>query len=236
MIKSLPLSNTIKHEKFAESEEFQFFLKPELRNTTTLSDSEYLEFLQELEVWEAPKYIQEGFAYKFTGYDLQNRPIWVSSARNCPIRKVIESHEEEILEKYVWQAARCIVKSIFEKSREENPSRLAVFVVNAEGLSLFQFMHARTLAVFFKYAKKYKDVVQTVMALGVIINANRVCLWILNLLRPILYGAFERIEVYGSDESLWGPRVREIFGSDFIPSFAGDYHCFPQVCNDLQKN
>ncbi|CAG7820145.1 unnamed protein product [Allacma fusca] len=193
-------------------------------NSCHLSEDEVLDLLVELELWEAPEYIQEQFPYQFGGYDSQNRPIWMGHLGSCQLRQFIDRQEEYLLEKYGLQAGYKVIKSIVAKTVEENSSRSAVLIANSDGLSLFQFMYPPTLAFLLKLARVYKDIYAEVLGTGILVNANYVARFGINILRPILGQTLNKIEVYGHDEKTWRQRLREVFTIEIIPSFTGNNH------------
>ncbi|CAG7835307.1 unnamed protein product, partial [Allacma fusca] len=85
---------------------YKYLNHPIFRDVDKLSDEDHLNLIIDLESWEAPKRMEDVFAYKFAGYDPLNRPT-----------------------------AHWVVKSIVAKSPEENQSQQAVFVVDAKRVS-----------------------------------------------------------------------------------------------------
>ncbi|CAG7824168.1 unnamed protein product [Allacma fusca] len=211
-------------EDILESAEYKFFLKPAIRNSTQLDDQEYLNLFLELQTWEAPQYIQEGFKYSFGGYDTQNRPIWMSTIAKYPYKEALNGGDADVLERFIWKRLLWMIKSIVAKSPEENPTQQALFINNYEGFSLGQLLHGPTMAFRRKMAGKYKDIVPEILG-----QVNRISAWLLNLFRPFIGKSLEKVELFGKDESKWRPRLQELFGREEIPSFDEDIYDFPQT-------
>ncbi|CAG7824165.1 unnamed protein product [Allacma fusca] len=193
-----------------------------------MPDEEYLSLFLELQTWDPPKYIQEGFQYKFAGYDKKNRPIWIAAVGKYSIKEVLKRGDADQLERYGLKALIWIIKSIVAKSPAENQSGTVVLIGNFEGYSMFQLLHPPTMAFRYKMAGKYKELMNSIFGVGIAVNMNRISAWLVNLFRPVL-SYLDRVEFFGSDESKWRPRLEEIFENAEIPSFDGNHRHFPPI-------
>ena len=110
----------------------------------------------ELETWEAPEDMQKGYPYFLSGFDYENRPggiyahdtcvlvcsrsnaimrvklslsVWVVEAGKWDVAKATEQGEERkaIFQKYCYQFAYRVVKSIGEKATEKRPCEKSGF-------------------------------------------------------------------------------------------------------------
>ncbi|CAG7722479.1 unnamed protein product [Allacma fusca] len=208
-------------EEARNSRVYKYLNRPVFREITKISDEDHLDLFLHLETWEAPQHFQGVLTYKFAKYDSQNRPVWILTFGTYPAKDIIDSGDEVQLEHYVWQCAHWIAKSIVAKTPEENPSQQAVVIFNGKGASAANFLNARTLGFLFKMTRKSAKSTLYLLGLGVGVNVNKVGVFVLNLLRPVLGATLKKVELFGKDESTWRPRLEEVFEGDEIPSFKG---------------
>ncbi|CAG7838235.1 unnamed protein product [Allacma fusca] len=216
----------------SDKNEFKnFTLSPELldkgynflRRSSAFNDyskQEIFAILEELETWEAPEYFQRKFPYYHAGFDYDDRPFWISELGKYNMRAVVEKGPEALatFDKYVLQAAFYVLKSIHDRNTDGREVSEVVFLVDYDGLDMYQLTHIPTVTFALRVARIYSDLLQVALGRCIIINANYVGELAVSLLRPILGGILERVEIYGTNKAKWMPVLKKAFPENTLPT------------------
>ncbi|CAG7837472.1 unnamed protein product [Allacma fusca] len=189
---------------------------------------------ENLENWVAPEKIRRGFPYYLSGYDDDDRPIWVLEMGRYNVRQAVEEGGETLqaLEMWMQQCAYRVMKSAIGRGTPGDENRILMFLIDADGLELSQLTHLPTLGFFLRQAFVYSKLIQDYLGATIIVNANYVAQWLINLSRPVFGHAMERVEVYGTNKATWIPQLRRKFPPDAIPPWYGGI-CTPILQSDL---
>ncbi|CAG7722480.1 unnamed protein product [Allacma fusca] len=208
---------------------YKFLRHPIFLDLHKMTDEEHLNFFLDMESFEAPEHFHDVFSYKFVGYSADNQPIWIITFGKYPTYDLLQQGEGELMERYIYQTAHWIAKSIVEKTPEENPGQQAIVIFNGKGASASNYLNTRTLGYLFKLFRKTSKSSVLLLARGIGVNVNKVGVVVLNLLRPISKETFKKVELFGKDDSVWRPRLEEIFGHKDIPTFTGMHRGFYRI-------
>ncbi|CAG7829652.1 unnamed protein product [Allacma fusca] len=184
-------------------------------------------FRGDLDTWEAPPYIQNNYRYYLSGFDYDNRPIWVVEFGKWDVRKIVEGGGQPLrdFDKYISQAVYRVINSTTLRSTPENPVWEVMGISDFDCYSLHQLNSLATMSYILKRARELRDAMQ-LLNNGYCINVNFVAERLINMLRPILGREMERVEVLGTNKSKWLPILLRRFPQDQLPFWYGGFRNF----------
>ncbi|CAG7825094.1 unnamed protein product, partial [Allacma fusca] len=99
--------------------------------------------LDDFETWEAPDYIRKNYPYYLSGFDDENRPIWIIEFGRYNLLKLFEGGDEPLkaFNKYAQQAFYRVLKSVKLRSTLEEPATGANFIVDFADFDLLTVSH-----------------------------------------------------------------------------------------------
>ncbi|CAG7631910.1 unnamed protein product [Allacma fusca] len=191
-------------------------------NLTLLgNDSVFLPNGQNLADWAPPEDFQTRFVYYLAGYDEDNRPIWIAELGRWNIKKVIEDGYIKEFDLFVKQLAHLAIKSIYERSSDDFPVDEAICVLDFADLKMEQLRHQPTVRYVLGLANEFQSVANKYLGEAIVINTNFAAETLMNLVKPILGGLFERITVYGNNKSQWIPKLLRKLPRKYVPEWYG---------------
>ncbi|CAG7639351.1 unnamed protein product [Allacma fusca] len=176
----------------------------------------------DLDTWKPPQEISEKFPYYLSGFDADNRPIWVLEFGKWDIPTILArgSKWEKALDKHVDQWLWKMYDSIGMRSDPEDPVKEAVVIIDMDGYNLKQINSAKSVAFIIR---KMRDITLTLrFAYGAYaINTNFFGQTLLNILRPIMGKDFEKLEVYGTNPARYRPILLRHIPRDQLAEWYG---------------
>jgi hypothetical protein len=156
----------------------------------------------DVDTWEPPIEISANFPYYLSGFDSENRPIWVLEFGKWDIRSLVEKREDLIddLKKHVDQWLYRMYKSTGTKATPENPVKDLIVILDTEGLDLHQVSSAPALIVLIQHIRKIASCLQFAYV-AYVVNASFVAKNLINLVKPLVSRDFARVEVLGTNPS-----------------------------------
>ncbi|CAG7826569.1 unnamed protein product, partial [Allacma fusca] len=136
----------------------------------------------DLETWEPLPELSKAFPYYLSGFDSENRPIWVVEVGKWDIRTILERGEkweklfDKFMDKWLWR----VINSTKTKATEDSPVTELDLIIDADGMDYRQLSSPKAVG----YAlKKLRTLAQALpMAHGMyIVNANFVAKNAINL-------------------------------------------------------
>ncbi|CAG7820579.1 unnamed protein product [Allacma fusca] len=196
---------------------------------STINKGNVTDLWADLDTWEAPLDMQKNFPYFLSGYDDEDRPIWIVEIGKYQLRKgIVEKGPETmaIFDKYVRQ-----VQYRVRKSRTKiNPLGKEInFLLDFDQLKLEQFADLQTMAYILKLATAYRGPLDNVIHVVVLVNTNYITETLINLVRPIFGRIFAKVEIYGTNRAKWLPRILQYFPKDQLPEWYGGYKRFQPI-------
>ncbi|CAG7819742.1 unnamed protein product [Allacma fusca] len=191
----------------------------QLLNVSQNVVDEKLDSEAELLAWEAPLDIRTNYPYYLSGFDAENRPIWIAELGKWNLRKVVEAGGETFknFDKYVQQSRIRITKSRALKSTPGHIVTEAVFLLDLDELKLSQIASVPTVSYILNLARQYRKLLTEHTGVAVVVNANFVAESLVNIVRPVFGAILERTEIYGTNRARWLPHVLRHFPKDQIP-------------------
>ncbi|CAG7831926.1 unnamed protein product [Allacma fusca] len=161
----------------------------------------------DLDKWEPPVEFSQMFPYYLSGFDYENRPIWVVEVGKWDLRSVIERGPEweKLFDTYADKILWEFWNSTNIKTTLEFPVKDGVLIVDFDGLDRNQLQSPGAVAYFFK---KLRVVVSALpLAHGVyIVNANFIARNVINLRCEyvvILPTVWDYLQTLGVTEEHW---------------------------------
>ncbi|CAG7716713.1 unnamed protein product [Allacma fusca] len=198
-----------------------------LITTTVAEDNSENDF----DTWEAPLEIRKNFVYYLSGFDDENRPIWIGEVGKWPVRDIFDAQDpekEKALYKYIDQALYRYNQSLSLRSTPENPVNEGSVILDLDGFELRTLSHSKSI----KFGlDKAHDVVIVAnrMAYGFMINMNYFAYKLIDILKPILGPGLERTELFGTNNVTWIPSLLDKFPKKSLPKFYGGDEDFKPV-------
>jgi hypothetical protein len=198
-----------------------FMSKSNAFRGSTLEDTK--NWVDRYDNWEAPKELQQKFPYYQSGFDKENRPVWVGEIGKFAIRQQIEKGPDAAadLEKYLLQASLRIGKSMLLKDTPEKPVRQAFFIADWEASDFADFAHLPTLNFVLRLMRTYVDILTEAWGYCVSINVNNAAKRGLDLVRPVIGGVLDKMDVYGEEKEKWMAGLKKYLPEQAIPSWYG---------------
>ncbi|CAG7835492.1 unnamed protein product [Allacma fusca] len=184
----------------------------------------------DLDTWEAPPEIRNNFVYYLSGFDFEDRPIWIAETGKWDARKIFDAGGEqlEMLNKHIDQALYRFNKSLAIRSTPESPVTEGAVILDMEGYDMRQLGHSRTLQWVFQKSKDV-DAVAKRMAKGFMLNVNFIGERLINILKPVMGQSAARTDIYGTNNATWIPKLLRHFPKDSLPVFYGGSADFKPV-------
>ncbi|CAG7722748.1 unnamed protein product [Allacma fusca] len=176
----------------------------------------------DLDTWKPPEEIRKNFPYYLSGFDEENRPIWVMEFGKWDIRSMLEKGPEweKALDKHVDQLLWNFYNSSGIRSTHDFPVKEIETLVDAEGYQMRQLTHAPTVA--FTIRKLRLIVIAMTFAHKVyFVNTSYIGERFLNIMRPVLGKEFEKFDIYGTNPKQWIPKLLKIIPRDQLPPWYG---------------
>ncbi|CAG7818942.1 unnamed protein product [Allacma fusca] len=108
-----------------------------------------LQFLTtgDYDTWTPPEDIAKSYPYYLSGFDDQNRPIWVLEFGKWDIRSGLlkDEEHEKALDKHIDQATWHFFNSTGLRASPEAPNKEFIVLIDAEGYNLAQLNSAKGL-------------------------------------------------------------------------------------------
>ncbi|CAG7698269.1 unnamed protein product [Allacma fusca] len=154
----------------------------------------------DLEKWEEPEELTKNLVYYLSGFDFENRPVWVVEFGKWDLRSILERGEiwDKLFDKYVDKFLWRLWKSLPIKATPEKPVKECVVIFDMEGYDLQQMNSPAALGFIIKKLRTVTAAIPITSG-AYIINANFLAKNLLNLLRPVLGKEFSRVEIYGAN-------------------------------------
>ncbi|CAG7786330.1 unnamed protein product [Allacma fusca] len=158
--------------------------------------------------WKSPEELVRICPFYLSGFDEEERPIWVIEMGVWPTRDILEKGPEweKAYSKYTNQILNRIFDSFKIRSTTENPVTEFNLIVDLDNFKIRYFQSIK--AVSFTTEKfKLLTSAATFAHAAFVVNTNFFSEIVLNLMRPVLGKALERVEVFGSNSKTWIPKM-----------------------------
>ncbi|CAG7819719.1 unnamed protein product [Allacma fusca] len=174
--------------------------------------------------------LESSFPYLLSGYDFEERPVWVILGK-YNLRKIIEEGDGAVenFKKYIYQGGIRVAKSLLKNNRQGQEVRKASFLIDLSGLEIAQVKHVATVSFVLNLLETYSDIISELVGQLVFINVNYVSRMALSLVLPVLGDLFERIRVYGSINAHWIFKLRRVLPLESIPPWYGGSDDFKPI-------
>jgi len=180
--------------------------------------------IDELENFVPSEDIQEGFPYYMAGYDDENRPIWVIEFGKWDLRSVIEQGQKKVdqFDMHVYAGIYRLYKSIIASTAPDGGavSDFSI-IIDFEGLKFRQIAHVSTAAHLITLFRIFNELLVRHLHLAMLINMNYIAERMLNMVRPVLGSAAEKMVIFGSNREKWLPALLRAFPRDQMPEWYG---------------
>jgi len=174
----------------------------------------------DLETWEAPDDIKRRYPYYQAGFDNENRPVWVNEFGKWDIKRLVESGETAVFDKYTDQFLYRVQKSISIRSTPDDPVTSWVYIFDMEEYPLSQLNSLRTVSYIVTLARKVELAARN-MEYGFILNLNFLGEQLIRVLRPVLGTTLDRAEIAGTNKAKWMPLLLKSISKDQLPEWYG---------------
>ncbi|CAG7733278.1 unnamed protein product, partial [Allacma fusca] len=158
----------------------------------------------ELDKWKSPEELQKDCPYYLSGFDEENRPIWIVDMGIWPTRDILAKGPEweESYSKHVNQMIKRVYDSIRFRATPENPVTEFNIIVDLDNYTIRHFSSVK--AVRFS-TEKFSLVTKAAKFGNVVyaVNTNFFAEVVINILRPVLGSSLERVEVFGTNSETW---------------------------------
>ncbi|CAG7786697.1 unnamed protein product, partial [Allacma fusca] len=183
-----------------------------------------------LQEWQPPEELLRECPYYLSGFDEENRPIWILEMGGWPTRDILARGREweEAYYNYMDKMIQNMYNSVTLRATPENPVTGANIIIDVDKYTIKHFSSVKAVKfVTTKFqllgaAAKFGHVVW-------VVNANAFAQVVLNFLRPILGSALERVEVFGTNKNSWIPRLLKELPKDQLPEKYGGRKDFKPV-------
>ncbi|CAG7826570.1 unnamed protein product [Allacma fusca] len=184
----------------------------------------------DLEEYEPPKELSETLPYYLSGFDFDNRPIWVVEFGKWDLRSYLEKGDkwEKLVDKYVDKFFWRLYESTQIKGTEELPVKSGVLIVDFDGLTYRQFSSPAALAFYFKKLRALVFALpfaQNVFA----VNVNYASRNLLEIVRPIIGKDFHRVDIFGTNPNRYRPALLRVLPKNQLPQWYGGDKDFKPV-------
>ncbi|CAG7719489.1 unnamed protein product [Allacma fusca] len=187
-------------------------------------------FDSDLSSWKPPADIRTNYPYYLSGFDEDNRPIWILEFGKWDIRSALEKGEDVAanLDKHIDTAIWNFLDSTKTRSTSEDPVTEFVVIIDANGYSFHQLNSLQ--AVSFVIKKLKLITIATRFASEVYaVNVNFVAEKLLTILKPVLGQEFEKFMIFGTNANQWIPRMLKKIPRSQLPEWYGGKANFKPV-------
>ncbi|CAG7713939.1 unnamed protein product, partial [Allacma fusca] len=179
-----------------------------------------LQFLTtgDYDTWTPPEDIAKNYPYYLSGFDDQNRPIWVLEFGKWDIRSGLlkDEEHEKALDKHIDQATWNFFNSTGLRASAEAPIKEFIVLIDADGYNLQQLNSVKTVS--FVARKLALITIATRFASSVyVVNVNFLAERLLSILKPLLGKEFEKFLIFGTNTNKYIPRLLRDLPKDQIP-------------------
>ncbi|CAG7639361.1 unnamed protein product [Allacma fusca] len=184
----------------------------------------------DLDTWEPPKDISKNYPYYLSGFDIENRPVWVLEFGKWDVPVLIARGEdwEEALSKHIDQWLWKMYNSTGLRGSPDALVKDVVAIIDMDGYNIRQINSAKAVAFVLRKMKTITIALQ--FAYGAyVVNANFFARNLLNLLRPIMGSEFEHLQIYGTNPSKYQPVLLKHIPRDQIPQWYGGLKDFKPI-------
>jgi hypothetical protein len=184
---------------------------------------ETIRFINDLSDWKAPRELKEKFPYYLSGYDYEDQPVWIGEVGKYDVRAQIEKGQEAThnLTQYLFQACFRMLESMIVKDTPTREVRNIFGIADWEGFDITQGTHAGTVRYVLHMLQTYSDFLGLGLGHAVIINANYLTTVGFESIKPVLGGAFDRLEILGTNKAKWQKVLKKLLPENVIPTWYG---------------
>ncbi|CAG7786698.1 unnamed protein product [Allacma fusca] len=184
----------------------------------------------ELEIWESPEELLRECPYYLSGFDEENRPIWILEFGVWPTKDILARGREweDAYKKYVNKMYQNIFNSVTLRATTENPVKEVNLIMDLDKYTIRHFSSIKAAS----FATKTLQLLAAGAKLGhvvCIVNANSFSQVVLNFVRPVLGSALERVEIFGSNKNSWIPKLLKLLPKDQLSEKYGGRKDFKPV-------
>ncbi|CAG7725811.1 unnamed protein product [Allacma fusca] len=180
----------------------------------------------DLDTWKPPEHLKRNYPYYLSGFDEEDRPVWVLEFGKWNLRDIVEQGKDAVIEfdKYVNQ----VILNVYNSTITKHEIVPAIIILDLDEYELSQLTSPATVAY---YVEKLRLIVIAMKNLhaAYCINTNFVAQRFLNLIKPLLGKEFEKFEIYGNNPAKWKSRILKTIPSDQLPSWYGGSSNFKPV-------
>ncbi|CAG7826571.1 unnamed protein product [Allacma fusca] len=180
--------------------------------------------------WEPPKELSEALPCYLSGFDFENRPIWVVEFGKWDLRSFLEKGEkwEKLVDRYVDKWLWRLYDSTYIKATKELPVKDGALIVDFEGFNYRQYSSPAALGFFLKKMRTVAHALPLTHD-AFLINVNFVARNVVELLKPIIGRDFYRLQIFGTNPRTYRPAILKVFPKDQIPEWYGGDKDFKPV-------
>ncbi|CAG7829095.1 unnamed protein product [Allacma fusca] len=198
------------------------------KSYSNMTFEEVKNFLNDVEDWKAPENISKRFPYYLTGFDFEDRPIWVCEYGKYQWDDLMERNSTELMivtEKLLRKVVLNVFKSLAQKETPDRTVRQAVLVIDYEGFNMKQmttvFSHPEIIEFIIRKSDEYRDILVAIIGEIVLINANFAVAKGIDFIRPFVGELLERLTILGANKYKWKAELRRLIPANFIPPWYG---------------
>ncbi|CAG7639384.1 unnamed protein product [Allacma fusca] len=185
---------------------------------------------QDLDVWEPPEEIRKNFPYYLSGFDEENRPVWVMEFGKWDVRGALEKGKdwESALDKHIDQWLYRMFNSSGLRATPEEPVNEIIDIHDMDGYNIRQINSPRALAFIIRKMRTVSIAMRFAHS-AYAINTNFIAENLLNILKPVLGKDFQKLIVYGTNKNKWLPVLLKSIPKDQLPERYGGSKKFTPV-------
>ncbi|CAG7733279.1 unnamed protein product [Allacma fusca] len=184
----------------------------------------------ELGEWKSPEELEKICPYYLSGFDEENRPIWVIEMGVWPTRDILAKGPEweSIYGKYADQFLKRVFDSVMLRSTPANPVREFNVIIDVDNYNIKYLGSAKAVS---HTTEKFKllTIASKFSHASFIVNMNYFGEVVLNLMRPILGKALEKVEIYGTNSNAWIPKMLKILPQNQLSAKYGGNKDFKPI-------
>ncbi|CAG7834555.1 unnamed protein product [Allacma fusca] len=178
---------------------------------------------EEVRTWKSPDHLRKNYPYYLSGYDEEEKPIWVLELGKWDVQRIALNGNKTIpdFSNYVDKAIFNILQSLDLNSTEPTAVTKIEGIIDMDGFAYSQLASIPTVDLMVKTVSHLVPTMYKYVNHAYIINTNFYGMKILELLRPILGPIMERVEIYGTDRSKWLPKMLKTLPRNQLPEWYG---------------
>ncbi|CAG7639373.1 unnamed protein product [Allacma fusca] len=187
----------------------------------------------DLERWRAPNEIEDNFPYYLSGFDFENRPIWIVEFGKWDIATLLntgagDDASEQALSKHIDQGVWRAYNSTGMRATKGKPVKEVICIVDMDGYDRRQINSAKAVAFIIKKMRTIHGALQFAHDTFVL-NASVAAHSLLSVLRPILGRGVEKIHLFGTNPDKFKPVLLKHIPNDQIAEGFGGVAGFQPV-------